>query len=72
MLIMSAPSFFATSDSCLNVNHSCVGLLCFSNDQVEMLINGDPVDAMSFLTHESKAQPSGKSICKLLQKALPA
>ena len=40
--------------------------------KVTFLLNGDPVDALTFLVHESKAVAFGKSYCKKLKELLPA
>jgi len=39
--------------------------------KVDILINGDKVDAMSFICHESKAHSWGKSITAKLQEVIP-
>ena len=35
--------------------------------KVEILINGDPVDALSIICHRSKAEVVGKKICHNLK-----
>lgn len=37
---------------------------------VSVALNGDPVDALSFLVHSSRAFPKGKLICKRLKEAI--
>lgn len=32
---------------------------------------GDPVDTLSFMVHERRAQEFGKNICKKLKEKLP-
>ncbi|MCF7919517.1 MAG: translation elongation factor 4 [Candidatus Cloacimonetes bacterium] len=39
--------------------------------KVDILINGDKVDAMSFICHESKAYNWGKSVTEKLQEVIP-
>jgi len=39
--------------------------------KLDMLLNGDPVDALSALVHRSKAQAFGRKICKRLRELLP-
>ena len=39
--------------------------------KVDMLINGDPVDALSFICHTSKARPIGVKLAKKLKELIP-
>lgn len=39
--------------------------------KLDMLLNGDPVDALSSLVHRSKAEPFGRQIAKRLKELLP-
>jgi GTP-binding protein LepA len=39
--------------------------------KLDVLINGDPVDALSIVTHRSRAQERGRVLVKRLRKALP-
>ncbi len=39
--------------------------------KLDMLLNGDPVDALSALVHRDKAQSFGRKICKRLKELLP-
>lgn len=39
--------------------------------KVDMLINGDPVDALSFITHRDKAYDRGKLLAERLRKVVP-
>ncbi|MEM9424476.1 MAG: elongation factor 4, partial [Spirochaetota bacterium] len=39
--------------------------------KVDILINGDVVDALALLTHKSSAQYRGRSICEKLSKEIP-
>ena len=39
--------------------------------KLDMMLNGDPVDALSALVHRSKAQAFGRKICKRLKELLP-
>ena len=39
--------------------------------KLDMLLNGDSVDALSALVHRSKAQAFGRKICKRLRELLP-
>jgi GTP-binding protein LepA len=39
--------------------------------KVDILINGDPVDALSVITHRSKAEPRGRELCAKMKDILP-
>ncbi|MCR5455692.1 MAG: elongation factor 4, partial [Bacteroidales bacterium] len=39
--------------------------------KLDILLNGEPVDAMSSLIHESNAYEFGKSICEKLKELIP-
>ncbi len=39
--------------------------------KLDMLLNGDPVDALSALVHRTKAQSFGRKICSRLKELLP-
>ena len=39
--------------------------------KVDILINGDPVDALALLTHKSSAQFRGRAICERLRTEIP-
>ncbi len=39
--------------------------------KVDILLNGDPVDALSALVHRAKADPFGRKICGRLKELLP-
>ena len=39
--------------------------------KLEILLNGDPVDAFACLVHRSKATARGRQICKALKEAIP-
>ena len=39
--------------------------------RMDILLNGEPVDAFSALVHESKAVAKGRQICKALKDAIP-
>lgn len=39
--------------------------------KLDILINGEQVDALSFIVHESKAYPRGKAMCEKLKDEIP-
>ncbi len=39
--------------------------------KVDMLVNGDPVDALSFISHRDKARVRGLEFCKKLKEIIP-
>lgn len=39
--------------------------------KLQILLNGDPLDALSVFTHRSKAHARGKAICEKLKDAIP-
>ncbi|MGJ3243475.1 MAG: translation elongation factor 4 [Opitutales bacterium] len=39
--------------------------------RLEILVNGDPVDAFSTIVHESKAESRGRALCDKLKEILP-
>lgn len=39
--------------------------------KIGILINGDPVDALSFISHRSRAEARGREICKRLKDLIP-
>jgi len=39
--------------------------------KLDILINGEQVDALSFIVHESKAFPRGKAMCEKLKEEIP-
>ena len=47
------------------------GLLTHHMPQVQVLINGDPVDAFSVIIHRDKAQEWGKKIAEKLKELIP-
>ncbi len=39
--------------------------------KLDILINGDPVDALSVITHRSQADYKGRSLCKKMKELIP-
>lgn len=39
--------------------------------KLDILINGDPVDALSVITHRSQAQAKGRSLCAKMKELIP-
>ena len=39
--------------------------------KVDMLLNGDPVDALSFIAHREKAYPRARRLCEKLKENIP-
>src|SRR5579871_453273 len=39
--------------------------------KIDILINGDPVDALSFITHRDKAQPRARAMTEKLKEVVP-
>lgn len=39
--------------------------------KMTIMLMGDPVDALSFMVHESKAHDFGKLMCKRLKEKIP-
>ena len=39
--------------------------------KVDMLLNGDPVDALSFIAHREKASPRARKLCEKLKDNIP-
>jgi GTP-binding protein LepA len=39
--------------------------------KLDILLNGDPIDAFSCLVHRSKAESRGRQICKALKETIP-
>jgi GTP-binding protein LepA len=39
--------------------------------KVSILVNGEPVDALSMLVHKSQADPRGRALCKRLKDLIP-
>lgn len=39
--------------------------------KLDIMLNGDPVDALSSLVHREKAEPFGRKMCKKLKELLP-
>jgi GTP-binding protein LepA len=39
--------------------------------KVDMLLNGDQVDALSFIAHREKAYPRARKLCEKLQENIP-
>ncbi|WP_019015512.1 translation elongation factor 4 [Elioraea tepidiphila] len=39
--------------------------------KISILVNGDPVDALSFIAHRSQAEKRGRAICEKLKELIP-
>jgi len=39
--------------------------------KMDIMINGEPVDALSLITHRSQAQSKGRSLCKKMKELIP-
>ena len=39
--------------------------------RVDLLLNGEMVDALSFIVHESRAQSQGRAVCEKLREVIP-
>ena len=39
--------------------------------KMDILINGDPIDALSLITHRSQAQFKGRALCKKMKELIP-
>jgi GTP-binding protein LepA len=39
--------------------------------KIEMMLHGDTVDALSFITHKTKAQAHGRQLCEKLKELIP-
>jgi GTP-binding protein LepA len=39
--------------------------------RISIMVNGDPVDALSFIAHRSAAEARGRSICAKLKELIP-
>lgn len=39
--------------------------------KLTIMVNGDPVDALSFMTHKSRAESRGRAICQKLKDLIP-
>lgn len=40
--------------------------------KMDILLNGQPVDALSLLVHRSKAESRGRQICRILKESIPS
>ena len=39
--------------------------------KMDVMLNGDPIDALSIIVHKSKAQPRGRALCAKLKELIP-
>lgn len=52
-------------------DYDIVGYQPTELNKIDILINGEIVDALSILTHKSTAQPRGRAICEKLKDEIP-
>ncbi|EDQ87920.1 uncharacterized protein MONBRDRAFT_9705 [Monosiga brevicollis MX1] len=63
--IKSASSGYATFD------YEEIGYKVSDIVKVQIMLNGDPVDALSIMTHGSRAFSKGKALCQRLKETIP-
>eukprot|EP00730_Choanoeca_flexa_P002339 TRINITY_DN11013_c0_g4_i5.p1 TRINITY_DN11013_c0_g4~~TRINITY_DN11013_c0_g4_i5.p1 ORF type:complete len:645 (+),score=149.76 TRINITY_DN11013_c0_g4_i5:102-2036(+) len=63
--IKAASSGYATFD------YEEIGYQVSDLVKVQLLLNGEPVDALSLITHSSRAYDKGKSLCQKLKDTIP-
>jgi GTP-binding protein LepA len=54
-----------------SLDYELVGYRTQDLTKLDILINGDPVDALSVITHRSRAQQRGRTLVQRLRQALP-
>ena len=50
---------------------SCNQMLDQAEQKVDLLLNGDQVDALSFIAHKDKAYPRARRLCEKLKENIP-
>jgi GTP-binding protein LepA len=54
-----------------SVDYEFIGYRTSQLLKLDILINGEPVDALSTIVHDAKAYEQGKTLCQRLQKLIP-
>ncbi len=54
-----------------SLDYEVIGFKADKLVKLEILINGDPVDALSVIVHKDRAQHKGRELCKKMKEILP-